>query len=124
MRSLFGRKKKDESAVADVEEPESVKHDLNDINENVIDEEENMFDGVESEDNGLFEGMETLGNNNALKIRTEDIDDEEYDEEDDDDDDEDDDVVSHPIEGMYDPAEFVDLPVGPEEKELFEYIIR
>ena len=45
-------------------------------------------------------------------------------EEDDDDDDEDDDDEHVPLEGAYDPADYENLPVSPEIKELFQYITR
>uniref|UniRef100_A0A0B7A5U1 Intraflagellar transport protein 46 homolog n=1 Tax=Arion vulgaris TaxID=1028688 RepID=A0A0B7A5U1_9EUPU len=50
-------------------------------------------------------------------------DDEDSDEDDDDEDDDDDD--EHPrVEGAYDPADYVNLAVSPEVKELFQYITR
>lgn len=45
-------------------------------------------------------------------------------EEDDDDDDDEDDDEHVPLEGAYDPADYENLPVSPEIKELFQYITR
>lgn len=46
------------------------------------------------------------------------------DEDDDDEDDDDDDDEHPPLEGAYDPADYENLPVTPEIKELFQYITR
>ncbi|XP_060079832.1 intraflagellar transport protein 46 homolog [Ylistrum balloti] len=46
------------------------------------------------------------------------------DEDDDDDDDDDEDEDHAPLEGAYDPADYENLPVTPEIKELFQYITR
>ena len=119
MKSLFGRKKKDDSV--DNDAVEELKDDLEHIEEHSGE----LFDDVETEKNGLFDDMETLNNNNnndligRMKPNSED--DEDYEDEEDDDDD---DVATHPIEGMYDPAEFVDLSVSSEVREVFEYITR
>merc|ERR1712012_1485086 len=119
MKSLFGRKKKDVSV--DNDAVEELKDDLEHIEEHSGE----LFDDVETEKNGLFDDMETLNNNNnndligRMKPNSED--DEDYEDEEDDDDD---DVATHPIEGMYDPAEFVDLSVSSEVREVFEYITR
>ena len=93
-----------------------------------------LFEHLETSDTGLFEGMDTVQsplssikhkNNNLegfganLKEDSEDNEEDDYDDEDDDDD-----VTSHPIEGMYDPADFSDLPVSEEVTELFDYILR
>ena len=118
MRSLFGRKKKEETAENGEEAVGELKNELEDIDE----KSGELFNDMETEDNGLFEGMESLNNNNIehkLKTNSEDEEDD-YDEDDDDDDD----VTTHPIEGMYDPAEFADLPVTPEIREMFDYITR
>jgi len=124
MRGLFSRKKKEE--IPDVEEPEAGKI-KDDVDDEVVNSEgqTELFSGMETEDNGLFDDMESLNkNNNDILLKTGfDEEGEEY-EEDDDDDEDDDDVATHPIEGMYDPSEFSDLPVTPEVKDLFDYIIR
>lgn len=49
---------------------------------------------------------------------------EEDDSEDEDDEDEDDDEPSVATEGAYDPAEYANLPVSTEIKDLFQYITR
>lgn len=49
---------------------------------------------------------------------------EEEDSEDEDDEDEDDDEPSVTTEGAYDPAEYANLPVSTEIKDLFQYITR
>ncbi|XP_017297614.1 intraflagellar transport protein 46 homolog isoform X2 [Kryptolebias marmoratus] len=49
---------------------------------------------------------------------------EEEDDSDDDDDTDDDDDPTEPLEGVYDPADYANLPVSTEIKELFQYIIR
>ena len=125
MRGLFSRKKKEE--IPDVEEPEAgkIKDDVDDEISNNQGQTE-LFSGMETEDNGLFDDMESLNkNNNDILLKTGfDEEGEEYEEEDDDDEDDEDDVATHPIEGMYDPSEFSDLPVTPEVKDLFDYIIR
>ena len=95
-----------------------------------------LFEHLETSENGLFDGMDsvpsprarTLNNNNnnlmgfdtniKTKQQSEDEDDD-YDEEEDDDD-----VTTQPIEGMYDPEEFSDLPVGEDIRDLFDYILR
>lgn len=136
MKSLFGRKKKDE--IPDVEDPEvsPSKESLHDIAENSETEvREELFRGMETEDNGLFEGMDTLqsssnnnnmsigllGDGDKLRMQPRDEEEDDYDEDDDDDDE---DVNTQPIEGMYDPAEFADLDVAQDVKELFDYIVR
>ena len=95
-----------------------------------------LFENLETSDNGLFDGMDTVHsplsslkhkNNNLESFGAnfklgQDSGDEEDDYDDDDDDDED--VLSQPVEGMYDPAEFSDLPVSQEITELFDYILR
>ena len=122
MKSLFGRKKKDEIPnVEEVEDPDASKESLQDIAENPVTEaREELFRGMETEvrniwgnvemtnldqvvqDNGLFEGMETLqrrGSNNnmnigllgdgdRMKMQPRDEEEDDYDEDDDDDDDE------------------------------------
>ena len=98
-----------------------------------------LFEHLETSENGLFDGMDTVpsplgrgrslrNNNNTLqgfdtniKIKQQlEEEDDDYDEEEDDDDD----VTTQPIEGMYDPEEFSDLPVGEEIKDLFDFILR
>ena len=119
MKSLFGRKKKDEIPnVEEVEDPDVSKESLQDIAENPVTEAgEELFRGMETEvrnigemtildqvfqDNGLFEGMETLqsrGSNNnmnigllgdgdRMKMQPRDEEEDDYDEDDEDDDDE------------------------------------
>ena len=124
MRGLFSRKKKEE--IPDVEEPEAGKS-KDDVNDEIVshDNQTELFSGMETEDNGLFDDMESLHkNNNEIMMKTaSDEEGDDYDDEEDDDED-DDDVATQPIEGMYDPSEFSDLPVTPEVKDLFDYIIR
>ena len=97
-----------------------------------------LFEHLETSDNGLFDGMDTvtsprgraLQNNNItlqgfdtdIKIRQEE--EEEDDDYDDEEEEDDDDVTTQPIEGMYDPEEFSDLPVGEDVRDLFDYILR
>ena len=101
-------------------------------------EEGELFEHLETSENGLFDGMDTVvsprapralqNNNNSLlgfdtniKMKQqEEEEDDDYDEEEEDDDD----VTTQPIEGMYDPEEFSDLPVGEDIRDLFDYILR
>ena len=128
MRSLFGRKKRED--MTEVEEPDVSPSKDDSVHSDHLksqseDPDGELFEGMETEDNGLFEGMESLHsniNNNNILSNIKRPDDEEEDYEDDDDDDED--ATSQPIEGMYDPAEFGELAVSPEVKEVFELITR
>ena len=95
-----------------------------------------LFENLETSDNGLFDGLDTVTSPlSSIKHKNTNLqsfgpntklgqdsgeDEDDYDEDDDDDED----VTSHPIEGLYDPAEFSDLPVSEEVTELFDYILR
>ena len=63
MRGLFSRKKKEE--IPDVEEPDTgkIKGDVDD-DIAINDDQTGLFTGMETEDNGLFDEMESLNKNN------------------------------------------------------------
>ena len=105
----------------------------NDLFEGVEGASNGLFSGMETAENGLFEGLDEVPKNRLAKPlpkfspkekhdSDEDDDDDENDYDDDDDDD--DDVTAPPIDGMYDPSEYDNLPVSSEVKELFDYILR
>ena len=98
-----------------------------------------LFEHLETSENGLFDGMDTVpsprartlhnnNNNNSLQGFDTNIkmkhQSEEEDDDYDDDDEDDDEVTTQPIEGMYDAEEFSDLPVGEDIRDLFDYILR
>ena len=70
MRGLFSRKKKEE--IPDVEEPGAGKS-KEDVNDEIVshDNQTELFSGMETEDNGLFDDMESLHkNNNEIMMKT------------------------------------------------------
>lgn len=79
------------------------------------------------EDHKPLRGNEATGRQPGVSPHEEDEeeDDEEEDsDEEDSDDDDDDDEPSRAPEGAYDPADYTNLPVSTEIKELFQYITR
>jgi len=106
----------------------------NDLFEGVEGASNGLFNEMETSENGLFEGLDEVPKNRLAKPlpkfmpkdkQDSDEDDDEDDEENDyDDDDDDDDVTAPPIDGMYDPNEYENLPVSQEVKDLFDYILR
>ncbi len=78
-------------------------------------------------DNKLLRANEPNGGQPVVSPHEEDEEEEEEDEEEEDSDEEesdDDDEPSRALEGAYDPADYANLPVSTEIKELFQYITR
>ena len=66
MRSLFGRKKRED--MTEVEEPDVSPSKDDSVHSDHLksqseDPDGELFEGMETEDNGLFEGMESLHSN-------------------------------------------------------------
>ena len=77
------------------------------------------------EDHKAVKGKEPTGSKPGAGLQEEEEDEEEEEEEDSDEEDSDDDEEpSRAPEGAYDPADYANLPVSTEIKELFQYITR
>merc|ERR1712038_1103261 len=86
----------------------------NDLFEGVEGASNGLFNEMETTENGLFEGLDEVPKNRLAKPLPKFMpkDKQDSDEENDyDDDDDDDDVTAPPIDGMYDPNEYENLPV-------------